>query len=300
MATLSKDVSRQAASLLLDRSPPSVLQRLTSKGARRIVGAMLAGSVIILGLVGRYVSPVSPNALVGADFSPPSASAPLGTDYLGHDVLARVLAGGQTVVVMGFLAAGLAIVVGTMVGLIAAQGAVWIDETLMRAGDLVLAFPQMIIALLFVSVLGSHLWLIVLVVGLSAAPQIARIVRSASLMVLNQDYIAAARLQGEGHMSILIRQVVPNIIAPLRVQAGLRVTYSVQIIAGLSFLGFGIQPPQADWGLMIRQNLIGLPENPWGVLVPVFLLAMLTVGLSLVSEGVVDRTQLKGKGLGEP
>lgn len=209
----------------------------------------------------------------------------LGTDYLGRDVLARVLAGGQTVVILGVLAAIVAIVTGTLVGLVAAQGSTWLDEVLMRSSDIFLAFPQMILALLFVSVLGSHLWLIVLVVGFSAAPQIARIVRSAALSILNQDYIAAARLQGESTMQVLTRHVIPNIVAPLRVQAGLRVTYSVQIIAGLSFLGFGVLPPQADWGLMIGENRLGLTQNPWSVLVPVFLIAALTIGLSLLSEG---------------
>jgi peptide/nickel transport system permease protein len=241
--------------------------------------------VILLGLLGPYFTSVSPDAFVGMVFASPNRSMPLGTDYLGRDVLARVLAGGQTVVILGVLAAAVAIVVGTIVGLVAAQGSTWLDETLMRSSDIFLAFPQMILALLFVSVLGSHLWLIVSVVGLSAAPQIARIVRAAALTVLNQDYIAAARLQGESTVEILFRHVVPNIAAPLRVQAGLRVTYSVQIIACLSFLGFGVLPPQADWGLMIGENRLGLTENPWSVLVPVFLIAALTVGLSLLSEG---------------
>lgn len=259
--------------------------RWRSIAPRRLVGGGIALTVILLGLVGPYLSSASPDAFVGSVFAPPNGSAMLGTDYLGRDVLARVLAGGQSVIILGVLAAVVAIVSGTLVGLVAAQASTWLDEVLMRSSDIFLAFPQMILALLFVSVLGSHLWLIVLVVGLSAAPQIARIVRSAALAILNQDYIAAARLQGESTLQVLIRHVIPNIVAPLRVQAGLRVTYSVQIIAGLSFLGFGVLPPQADWGLMIGENRLGLTQNPWSVLVPVFLIAALTVGLSLLSEG---------------
>ena len=258
---------------------------LRSVAPRRIAGGVIASTVVLLGLIGPYLSSVSPNALVGSVFESPNGTSTLGTDYLGRDVLARVLAGGQTVVILGVLAAIVAIVSGTLIGLVAAQGSTWLDEVLMRSSDIFLAFPQMILALLFVSVLGSHLWLIVAVVGLSAAPQIARIVRSAALAILNQDYIAAARLQGESTMQVLIRHVIPNIVAPLRVQAGLRVTYSVQIIAGLSFLGFGVLPPQADWGLMIGENRLGLTQNPWSVLVPIFLIAALTIGLSLLSEG---------------
>jgi peptide/nickel transport system permease protein len=257
------------------------------------VGLLISGSVILVGLFGSFIAPYSPTAFVGAPFALPSQSHLLGTDELGRDVLSRVLAGGRTVVILGFLAATLAIASGTALGLIAAQRRGVVDEVIMRLGDILLAFPQMILALLFVSVLGSHLWLIVLVVGLSAAPQIARIMRTAAASALLQDYIAAAQMQGASRFHILLREVLPNILAPLRVQAGLRVTYSVQIIAALSFLGLGVLPPQADWGLMIGENRLGLTSNPWSVLVPVMALALLTIGMTFASAGDTSIARLE-------
>ena len=139
----------------------------------------------------------------------------------------------------------------------------------MRTVDVVLAFPQLVFALLLVSILGPKIWLIVLAVAISHAPQVARVTRAAALDICERDYVRAAQIIGMPARQVMRREVLPNLISVLMVELGLRLTYSILVIAGLSFLGFGLQPPAPSWGYMINENRIGLIANPWGVLAPV-------------------------------
>ena len=156
----------------------------------------------------------------------------------------------------------------------------------MRLLDVVLAFPQIVLTLLFVSVFGPRLWLIVLMVGIGHAPRIARVTRAAALEVAQRDFVHAAEALGMARRKILFDEILPNITSPLLVEFGLRLTYSIGLIAALSFLGFGMQPPAADWGLMINENRIGITVQPWAVLVPVLLIGILTIGTNLVADGL--------------
>jgi peptide/nickel transport system permease protein len=161
-----------------------------------------------------------------------------------------------------------------------------IDEAIMRSLDVALAFPQMILALLLLSILGAEAWLIVLVVAAIHLPQVARVVRAATLRVTGEDYVLHAQAIGMSRRKILLSQVLPNISGPLLVELGLRFTYSISLISALSFLGLGQQPPTPDWGLMINENRIGLGANPWPVLAPVLLIALLTIGVNLLADAV--------------
>jgi peptide/nickel transport system permease protein len=180
----------------------------------------------------------------------------------------------------------LGLVVGVSLGLIAGYGRRWVDETLMRILDVVLAFPSIVLALLFVSVFGPRLWLIVLLVGLSHAPRIARVTRVAAMEVAQRDFVRAAEALGVSRTRILGAEILPNITSPLLVEFGLRLTYSIGIIAALSFLGFGLQPPAADWGLMINENRIGITVQPYAVAVPVMLIGILTIATNMIADGV--------------
>jgi len=162
----------------------------------------------------------------------------------------------------------------------------WVDETVMRILDVVLAFPTIVLELLFVSIVGPKLWLIVLIVGISHAPRIARVTRAATLEVSQRDFIKSAEALGVARRKILTFEILPNITSPLLVEFGLRLTYSIGLIAGLSFLGDGMQPPAADWGLMINENRIGLTIQPWPVVVPVILIGVLTIGTNLIADGL--------------
>jgi peptide/nickel transport system permease protein len=217
-------------------------------------------------------------------FAKPSGQVPLGSDYLGRDVLSRVLNGGWVLLLMAALATALGVVAGAAAGISAAYLRGRSDGLIMRTVDVILAFPQLVFALLLVSVLGPRLWLIVLAVGLSHAPQVARVIRSATLDISERDYVKVAELQGMRPRKIMTSEVLPNLVSPLTVETGLRLTYSIVIMAGLSFLGFGQQAPAANWGLMINENLTGLPLNPWAVIVPAALIALLTIGTNTFTD----------------
>src|SRR5258708_4773786 len=164
------------------------------------------------------------------------------------------------------------------------------DGLIMRTVDVILSFPQLVFALLLVSLIGPKLWLIVFAVGLSHAPAVARVIRSATLDITERDFIKVVELQGMRPARVMVREMLPNLVSPLMVEAGLRLTYSIVIMAGLSFLGFGQQPPAANWGLMINENRIGLELNPWAVIVPAALIALLTIGTNTFTDSVARVT----------
>jgi peptide/nickel transport system permease protein len=156
----------------------------------------------------------------------------------------------------------------------------------MRTVDVILAFPQLVFALLLLSILGPRLWLIVLAVGLTHAPAVARVLRSATLDVAERDFVKMAELQGMRPAAVMVKEILPNLSTPLMVEAGLRLTYSIIVMSGLAFLGFGQPPPAPNWGTMINENRTGLSLNPWAVIVPAVLIAMLTIGTNLFADAI--------------
>jgi peptide/nickel transport system permease protein len=253
---------------------------------RTKAGIAIFVAIVALALLGPFFSPYSPTAFVAAPFAGPSAKAWVGTDYIGHDVLSRVLWGGRTVIGLALAATVIGLVLGVGLGTVSGYARRWVDEAIMRVLDVVLAFPSIVLTLLFVSIMGPQLWLIVLLVGISHAPRIARVMRAATLEIAQRDFIKSAETLGASHSKILAFEILPNITSPLLVEFGLRLTYSIGLIAGLSFLGFGLQPPAADWGLMINENRIGISVQPWAVVVPVILIGILTIGTNLMADGL--------------
>lgn len=267
------------------RARPGVL-RAALQLKRTRVGLGVTIGVALVALVGPFVAPYEPTAFVGAPFQGASSNALLGTDHLGQDVLSRLLWGGRDVLWMSLAATTLGVGLGAAVGLLAACSRPLVDEMLMRTSDLLLAFPQVVLVLLFVSLLGPRLWLIVLLVALAWAPQVARVIRGATLEIVGREYVQSAEALGVPRWRILVEELLPNVATPLLVEFGLRLTWSIALVAGISFLGFGIQPPAADWGLMINEARTGLTVQPLAVLAPVACIAAFTVGTNLVAEGV--------------
>ncbi|MCW2950985.1 MAG: binding-protein-dependent transport system inner rane component [Conexibacter sp.] len=249
-------------------------------------GLVLTIAIVLLAIFGPLFAAHSDSAFVGIPFSAPSGSAPLGTDFLGRDVLSRVLDGGRSVVMLSLAATALGVALGVIVGLLAGYSRSVLDDLLMGASDIVLAFPQIVLVLLFVSILGPKLWLIVLVVALSHSPRVARLARSVTLELINREFVESAVLIGIPRRRILRQEILPNLTTPLLVEFGLRLTWSIGIIAGLSFLGYGIQPPNADWGLMINENRQGLTLQVWSVAAPILCVFLFTIGTNLMTEGL--------------
>lgn len=273
------------APLKLERQWTRILKDTLGYG-RTQVGLGLFGLIIVLALIGPLVAPYSASEFVGIPFQDPSGDALLGTDNLGRDVLSRVLYGGWSVLSLSISATVIGMAVGVTLGLIAGYASQWVDEVLMRLLDVLLAFPTIVFVLLLVSIEGPKLWLIVLAVGIGHAPRVARVARGATLEVAENDYVKAVEALGVRRWRILFGEILPNITSPLLVEFALRLAYSVAIIAALSFLGFGVQPPAADWGLMINENRVGLSIQPYSVFVPVLLIGILTVGTSLIADGL--------------
>jgi peptide/nickel transport system permease protein len=251
---------------------------------RGTIGLVLTSFVVLVAVIGPFVAPNPSVALLTVDFGKPSAQFWLGSDVLGRDVLSRVLDGGWTLLIMAVCATALGIIGGAAAGISAAYLRGASDGIIMRTVDVILAFPQLVFALLLLSLLGPKLWLITLTVGVSHAPQVARVLRSATLDVSERDFVKAAELQGMRPAKVMRKEILPNLVSPLMVEAGLRMTYSILIIAGLAFLGFGPQPPAANWGVMINENREGLALNPWAVVAPALLIALLTIGMNTFTD----------------
>jgi len=260
--------------------------RRASTLARTQLGLAIVVAIVAIALLGPLFAPHSPTSFVAPPFAPPSGVAALGADYLGRDVLSRFLWGGRSVLALSLLATVFGLVAGLSVGLVAAYRRDWLDDVLMRGMDILLAFPQIVFVLLLVSTIGPKLWLIVLTVGASHAPRVARVTRGAALDVVERDFVKSAEALGESQWRILASEILPNISSPLLVEFGLRLTYSIGLVAAVSFLGFGLQPPAADWGLMINENRIGLTIQPWTVVLPVAAIGLLTIGTNLVTDGI--------------
>jgi peptide/nickel transport system permease protein len=251
---------------------------------RGTIGLGLAALVVLVAVIGPLVAPNPQDALLTLPFSKPSAQFLLGGDSLGRDVLSRVLDGGWVLLIMAACATAIGIAGGAAAGVSAAYLRGVSDGIIMRTVDVFLSFPQLVFALLLLSLLGPKLWLITIAVGVSHAPQVARVLRSATLDLSERDFIKAAELQGMRPAKIMRKEILPNLVSPLTVEAGLRLTYSIVIIAGLAFLGFGQPPPAASWGTMINENRAGLPLNPWAVIVPALLIAVLTIGTNTFTD----------------
>lgn len=261
--------------------------RQSLKFGRTRVGLVLVVFVALVAIFGGFLAPHNTTQFVGNDFAPPSRVALFGTDYLGRDVFSRFLNGGHFILIMSALSAILGTGLGTIIGLLAGYSMKRADAVLMRIVDLVMAFPSLVLALLLIAVLGAHDWLIVSVVALGFLPHTARVVRASTIQTRESDFIRYAEATGISTWKILTREILPNIAAPITVEFGIRCTSAIGFIAGLDFLGLGVGPPAADWGLMIQENASGFLDNPWSIMLPVIFIALLCIGTNLMADGLL-------------
>jgi peptide/nickel transport system permease protein len=223
---------------------------------------------------------------VGRPFEGPSGSFPLGTDYVGEDVFSRVLAGGRFIVWMAVGAGLIGVLGGTALGVVAGYSRKWVDEAIMRSLDVLLAIPVLVFVLMFISMLGSSPVLIMILVGLAWLPTVARTVRAATLEITKREFIEAAEVIGTPRRWILLQDVLPNLMTLILVELGLRCAWSISLVAVINFLGFGVSPPRADWGLMVNENVVGAAVNPWAVVGPIICIALFSIGVSLLADGL--------------
>jgi peptide/nickel transport system permease protein len=210
------------------------------------------------------------------------------------------LYGGRGILFMAIIATAIGLVVGVAVGLIAAYSRNALDDVLMRGMDVIMAFPQIMLALVAVTVIGPHPWVIVVAIALTTAPRVARVTRGSAQPVVERDFVACTEAMGVPRFRILTGELLPNILGPLMVESSLRLTYSIGLIAALAFLGLAPDPNGANWGTMIQENQIALSVQPWGVVTPVIAIALLTMGTGLLGDGIsrtaagIDRARGEG------
>jgi peptide/nickel transport system permease protein len=270
---------------------PANLRRI-GKQRRLVTGGVITLVIVLMAIFGPLLAPYGENEIVGKPYTHEGSF--LGTDYLGQDVWSRVLDGGGTILINSLLATALGMVLGIIIGVVAAYAGGWLDEVIMRLNDVALAFPQILLALLVLTAVDQpSWWVIVLLVGASHAPRVARLARGVALGIVSRDYVVAAEALGESRMRVIMAEVLPNMNAPLLAEAGLRLTYSIGLIAGIGFLGFASNPSAADWGYMINENRLALLVQPWGVLAPVIIIGVFTIGTNLMADGIA---QLSGRG----
>ena len=254
------------------------------------VGLLITGSIVLLGLLAPWISPHPWDTIsMRTRFVPPNATYWFGTDEFGRDVLSRLLMGTRLSLTMGVSATLVSLAVGVPMGLAAGYFRGWIDEALMRLADVLMAVPPIMLGLLVLAVTPPALWKTALAVGFVYIPPIARLARSVTLTLANEEFIQAAKARAESNSYILFREILPNAWPPLIVEASLRVTYAILLGSALSFLGLGAQPPSSDWGLMISEARSFIDRAPWIALAPGFAMCLLVIGINLLGDGARER-----------
>lgn len=245
---------------------------------------------ILIAIFGAWIAPYG--ALDFGDgpiFGSWTAAHPLGTDFLGRDLLSRILLGARYSIGLALVATLLASVCGTLLALLSVVIGGWLDEGISRVMDSLLILPSKILALLMVAIYGSSLPVLILTAAVVYMPGAYRIARSQALGLNEMEYVMVSRLNGESKMYIACRDILPNMIHPMMADFGLRFVYNVLMLSGLSFLGLGVQPPNADWGSLVRENLSGLASGAPAVLMPAVAIATLTIGANLFIDSLAIR-----------
>lgn len=262
---------------------------ITGRAVRRRstqAGLVLVAAVVLLAVLGPAMPLDDPNAISGAPFAKPGGEHLLGTDTLGRDILSRTLHGGALLLLLALVATVLGVGLGSALGFYIGTSDSVISKSVARLSDCILMLPNIVFALLMVSVLGPHLWLLPLLVAVGHLPEVARVMATVARRINASDFVVAARGMGVSRHRMLVNEILPNAAGPILVEWGLRFTWSIATLSALAFLGFGVQPPRSDWGLMINENMAGLTFQPWGVIAPVFLIAVLTLGMNMVADGL--------------
>lgn len=273
------------------RKKPAGLFLSTLRTPKGRIGALLLGAIVLLAILGPFLTSVDPEDLVGVPFDLPGASGfVFGTDYLGHDTLSRFLHGGRVIMVLAAISAVLGVGFGAGLGLIAAYMKGMAGSLIMRALDVLLCFPALVLTLLVASMIGTSLPLVCIVVALSHVPRTARVIYASALQLSEREFVVYAEVIGTSRLGVMLCELLPNLAGLVALELGLRATWSIGIVASLSFIGLGVQPPTADWGLMINENQPGLLLQPWPVILPVVAICIATIGANLFTDAFSQKT----------
>jgi peptide/nickel transport system permease protein len=255
--------------------------------ASLLIGGTIVVSLLIVAVFARQIAPFSFDQMHVRDrFSPPTLTYLAGTDEFGRDVFSRVLFGSQLSLALGVTATVISLLLGVPPGLLCGYRRGMIDEVIMRVLDVMMSFPPVLLVLLILAVTPPNLMKTAVAIGVLYIPPIARITRSVTLDLMSGEFIEAARARGERGWYILLRELLPNVWPVLMVEASLRVVFAILLGAVLSFLGLGVQPPSADWGLMISSGREFVDTAPWIALAPGLAMSLTVIAISLLGDGL--------------
>ncbi|MEC3981080.1 ABC transporter permease [Amycolatopsis sp. H20-H5] len=264
--------------------------RTRSRNGSLTAGLVLVGLVVLAAVVSFLWTPHDPvkvdavHRLLG-----PSVENPFGTDKFGRDLASQLMVGARSTLYVGVVAVGVAAVIGTPLGILAGMAPKWLGEIVMRVNDLVLAFPALLLAIMFGAVFGADTLTAMVAIGIATIPSFARIARSGTLQVMSSEFVLAARSAGRSRLTIAARHVLPNISGLLIVQASVSFAIAVLAEAALSFLGFGTRPPTPSWGRMLQESQELLTGYPRLALIPGIAIALAVLGFNLLGDGLRDR-----------
>jgi peptide/nickel transport system permease protein len=285
MSDLSLIAQSRARRRLRDRRALDVWRRALSFGTGK-VGLVLLSLLVALAIFGPLFAPHGISEIAGPPAMGPSAAYPMGTDQLGRDVFSRFLNGGRSVIAIAVVATLLGYALGIMFGLASGYLRGRFDRVTIFFVDVFLSFPPIILVLILLSGTGARVPLLVFGVALVHLPRVTRVVRAATLEIGTRGFVERAEARGEKTSVILLREILPNVWTPVLVDFGIRLSASVILVASLSFLGFGLQPPAADWALMISENLTSIFAQPWAVLWPAVALGLLTIAVNMLGDSI--------------
>ena len=262
------------------------------------VGLAIIAVYSIVVIFGPWLTPYIPTEYdLDHRFESPSLNHLFGTDHNGRDVLSRVIAGARSIVFISVIGTAMGIFLGTMIGITSGYLGGWFDQIAMRSMDFLLSFPSLLLALLLITIglqrtALDESWLIIAVIGIAFTPNNSRVIRSAALTIKPLEFVENARLRGEPLYHIVLKEILPNIIPVIGVEASLRLSFALLLTASLGFLGLGVQPPTPDWGLMVNESRSHLALAPWASLAPAFAMGTLVIGVNLFADGIRQSLQL--------
>lgn len=253
-------------------------------------GIFVIGTYAIAGIFAPIIAPFGEAEVISDAFAPADENMLLGADQLGRDMFSRIIYGARNTVGLALVATIAAFVMGAVAGLLAATKGGWFDQFMGRFADVIMSIPSLIFALLMLSIFGTNLGVLVIIVAVIYSPRVFRLTRAVAGNIVVMDYVEAARLRGEGMWYLVRREILPNSTAPLIAEFGLEFCFVFLLVAGLSFLGLGIQPPTADWGSMVRENATLISFGEITPLIPAGAIALLTVSVNFVVDWMLYRS----------
>lgn len=261
---------------------------LSRPPATAVVGMLIVTVFVLLALIGPQIAPYPQQSTVGPTWAPASSEFLLGTDNLGRDILSRIIFGARMTIGLAIICTFLSFVIGIVSGLAAAVGGNVVDNILSRIVDVLLSIPVLIFALIVLSALGSSMPVLIATMALISAPRVFRVMRALAMNIATLDFVEVAWLRGESRWWLMTREILPNTLQTMVSEFGLRFCFNFLIVAGLSFLGLGVQPPNADWGGMVRENgqaiTFGIAAPIW----PAVAIGLMTIGINLIVDWILS------------